>query len=72
MFTASKTLLITDLTIPETYMAQFNGEPGKTYTVQVAATFRNEWGEYPTSATKDVTVPGEAPKGEISVEVTVT
>jgi len=72
VLTRSKTLVITDLTVPETYMVQFTGEPGRTYTVWVTATFRNEWGEYPTSASRDVTVPGEAPKGEISVEVTVT
>ena len=63
---------ITDLSIPFTYMCQFTGEPGKTYAIQVLATFRNRFGEYKTAATKQVSIPGEAPKGEISVEVTVT
>ena len=72
VLTRSKTLTITDLTIPETYMVQFTGEPGRTYTVLVTATFRNEWGEYPTSASRDVTISGEPPKGEISLDVTVT
>ena len=74
VFSRSKTLVITDLTIPETYMDQFTGEPGRTYLIEATATFRNDYGQDIKTASKEVTIPipGEPPKGEISLEVTVT
>jgi len=63
---------IADLATPFTYMDQFAGEPGRTYLVEATATFTNQFGQDVKTASKEVAIPGEPPRGEISLEVTVT
>ena len=63
---------ITDLTRPVKTSFSFVGVPGKTYIISARATFTNAWGSDTATASKEVTIPGAAPRGEISVEVAVT